>query len=213
MSSQDTTLMSLEDLIDFKYIETYHGFNLASEMDPCFRQADPRQLTSNPYYGMLSPASPSASTAPMHNPLIPSVQPSYYEQEPIQYSFALMGNTPSQVYPYLVNFPKEYAKPEPYQVPVKEEQAPSSRRMPSLKPKTIPCPYPGCTRVFSRQYNMRAHLEIHAPVRTKDHACPDCGRPFSRRHDMYRHQRNIHHTSKQKPSSPQPGLYHTYLQP
>lgn len=200
MSSYDKP-MSIEDMIRFECMDAYTGFNLPSEMETnCFGNVQD-MLGTYADYATLSPASPSSGIPSLHNPLTHSLQP-YFDQESLHYSFALMGNPPPQAQSYLASF-GEISKP-------KEEPAPPSRRMPSLKPKTIPCPFPGCSRVFSRQYNMRAHLEIHAPVRTKDHACPDCGRPFSRRHDMYRHQRNIHHTNKQKLPSLQPGLYHTH---
>ncbi|KAI9293537.1 hypothetical protein K502DRAFT_325272 [Neoconidiobolus thromboides FSU 785] len=63
------------------------------------------------------------------------------------------------------------------------------------RPKSIPCTYPGCKKLFSRPYNMRAHLEIHSPIRIKPHTCTVCNRAFSRKHDLTRHVKTIHQRS------------------
>ncbi|KAJ3112340.1 hypothetical protein HDU96_004684 [Phlyctochytrium bullatum] len=50
-----------------------------------------------------------------------------------------------------------------------------------------PCPHPGCTKSFTRPYNLKSHLVAHSAERR--FACPACPRTFLRKHDMLRHAR------------------------
>lgn len=52
------------------------------------------------------------------------------------------------------------------------------------------CPYEGCTKTFTRKFNLKSHLYNHKGI--KPFECPDCSRSFTRRHDMKRHVRMIH---------------------
>lgn len=49
------------------------------------------------------------------------------------------------------------------------------------------CPWPGCSRFFSRAYNLRSHYLIHSG--SKPYICEYCGLSFARNHDMRRHLR------------------------
>ena len=49
------------------------------------------------------------------------------------------------------------------------------------------CPWPGCSRYFSRAYNLRSHYLIHSG--SKPFICEFCGLSFARNHDMRRHIR------------------------
>ena len=49
------------------------------------------------------------------------------------------------------------------------------------------CPWPGCSRYFSRAYNLRSHYLIHSG--SKPFICELCGISFARNHDMRRHIR------------------------
>lgn len=107
--------------------------------------------------------------------------------------------SPHPITPQPTTFPPEPSRPK---VRTRAKKSRSDSSPVRTRPKNIVCPHPGCDKTFSRLYNMRTHLEIHAPIRTKDHPCPECGLPFSRRHDMYRHQRNIHH-AKTRSAAPE----------
>ncbi|KAJ1565780.1 hypothetical protein HK405_011613 [Cladochytrium tenue] len=50
------------------------------------------------------------------------------------------------------------------------------------------CTFPGCTRAFSRHYNLKTHEAIHDPARERPHACGACPRAFVRLHDLERHR-------------------------
>nr|KAJ3405937.1 hypothetical protein HK105_003632 [Polyrhizophydium stewartii] len=56
-----------------------------------------------------------------------------------------------------------------------------------LKRKIYHCPDPNCDRVFSRPFNLKAHVIIHNPVRDRVHKCPSCPSSFCRSQDLLRH--------------------------
>lgn len=60
--------------------------------------------------------------------------------------------------------------------------------------KLHPCPHPGCTRMFTRLYNVRSHLICHSGDRP--HPCVDCPASFRRKHDLQRHVRTSHSKSR-----------------
>ncbi|KAJ3278088.1 hypothetical protein HK104_002666 [Borealophlyctis nickersoniae] len=49
------------------------------------------------------------------------------------------------------------------------------------------CEVEGCGRTFSRQYNLKVHMETHDPNRTKEFQCQICPKSFTRAHDLKRH--------------------------
>ncbi|KAJ3289500.1 hypothetical protein HK104_007415 [Borealophlyctis nickersoniae] len=53
--------------------------------------------------------------------------------------------------------------------------------------KVYCCDHPGCTKTFTRRYNLKSHMETHNPNRIKHHSCAHCPKRFSRAHDLTRH--------------------------
>ncbi len=51
------------------------------------------------------------------------------------------------------------------------------------------CPFPGCSKLFERSYNLNSHLKIH--VMEKPYQCKECESSFTRGHDLKRHM-NTH---------------------
>lgn len=67
-------------------------------------------------------------------------------------------------------------------------QAQGSRRHSIASSQNVfACPWPGCSRFFSRAYNLRSHYLIHSG--SKPYICEYCGLSFARNHDMRRHLR------------------------
>ncbi|KAF9432327.1 hypothetical protein BGZ76_010957 [Entomortierella beljakovae] len=64
---------------------------------------------------------------------------------------------------------------------------------PSSSGKPVPCPYPSCTKTFTRPFNLTAHVKSHDTA--KPYGCHLCSRVFSRKHDLQRHIR-VHTGSK-----------------
>ncbi|KAI9202902.1 uncharacterized protein BJ171DRAFT_163458 [Polychytrium aggregatum] len=58
----------------------------------------------------------------------------------------------------------------------------------------ISCPHDDCTRTFSKQTHLRAHLKSHQNER--NHQCNTCGSTFRRSHDLRRHERSLHSTDR-----------------
>jgi uncharacterized Zn-finger protein len=56
--------------------------------------------------------------------------------------------------------------------------------------KKFPCTEPGCTKSFTRRYNLSAHLRCHRSE--KPFACTECPLKFARKHDLTRHIRSLH---------------------
>ncbi|KAI9333843.1 hypothetical protein BDR26DRAFT_823297 [Obelidium mucronatum] len=60
--------------------------------------------------------------------------------------------------------------------------------------KSFPCLYPGCNKVFPRQYNLKSHQFCHSGLRP--HTCELCEASFARKHDLQRHTRTLHATNR-----------------
>ncbi|KAI8893997.1 hypothetical protein BC833DRAFT_606523 [Globomyces pollinis-pini] len=52
------------------------------------------------------------------------------------------------------------------------------------------CTFPGCTKTFTKQTNLKSHSRIHHTER--NYNCQECGTSFRRSHDLKRHQRSLH---------------------
>ena len=55
------------------------------------------------------------------------------------------------------------------------------------------CPFPGCSKIFERTYNLQSHMKVHASI--KPHKCSECEASFTRGHDLRRHM-NTHKRSQ-----------------
>jgi len=67
------------------------------------------------------------------------------------------------------------------------------------KEKKFICSYPGCSRAFSRNFNLSTHYNTHLGV--KPFACSHCPKSFSRRHDCARHVAAVHAAELKKACS------------
>ncbi|CAD6580634.1 MAG: hypothetical protein CYPHOPRED_001316 [Cyphobasidiales sp. Tagirdzhanova-0007] len=56
--------------------------------------------------------------------------------------------------------------------------------------KRFLCSYPGCSRTFSRNFNLSTHYNTHLGI--KPFGCSYCPKSFSRRHDCARHIAAVH---------------------
>ncbi|KAI9105314.1 hypothetical protein DFS34DRAFT_574096 [Phlyctochytrium arcticum] len=54
----------------------------------------------------------------------------------------------------------------------------------------LTCPHPGCGKVFTKPFAIRAHVKSHGAERT--YRCELCESSFRRSHDLKRHFRSIH---------------------
>ncbi|KAJ3292154.1 hypothetical protein HDU76_007192 [Blyttiomyces sp. JEL0837] len=75
----------------------------------------------------------------------------------------------------------------------REATATKARRRPS---KLYHCPHPGCTRAFTRAFNLKTHESIHDPSRDRPFNCESCDKTFVRVHDLIRH-RAVHSAVKE----------------
>lgn len=73
--------------------------------------------------------------------------------------------------------------------PFTDISAPPSRNNAST-PGHIVCPYPGCTKTFTKPFTLRAHIKCHTADRV--YKCESCDATFRRSHDVKRHFRSIH---------------------
>ncbi|KAI9332886.1 hypothetical protein DFJ73DRAFT_630162 [Zopfochytrium polystomum] len=56
--------------------------------------------------------------------------------------------------------------------------------------KAYICPNSGCSKSFTRRYNLQSHLRCHSGERP--YCCDLCSLTFSRKHDLRRHTRSLH---------------------
>ena len=61
--------------------------------------------------------------------------------------------------------------------------------------KKFPCTEEGCTKSFTRRYNLSAHLRCHRQEKPFD--CTNCEMKFARKHDLTRHIRSLHEMKRQ----------------
>ncbi|KAG0035901.1 hypothetical protein BGZ82_004956 [Podila clonocystis] len=62
-----------------------------------------------------------------------------------------------------------------------------SESSPAPTPGIYKCEYEGCTKIFSRPYNLTSHTRTHTNQRPFQ--CDSCDRQFARLHDKNRHER------------------------
>ncbi|ORY41387.1 hypothetical protein BCR33DRAFT_718992 [Rhizoclosmatium globosum] len=62
-------------------------------------------------------------------------------------------------------------------------------QLPQKERKMHTCPVDGCGKQFSRAFNMKTHMQIHAETRDRPFVCPrkGCQKSFIRVHDLNRH--------------------------
>ncbi|KAF2148941.1 hypothetical protein K461DRAFT_55336 [Myriangium duriaei CBS 260.36] len=58
-----------------------------------------------------------------------------------------------------------------------------------------------CSKLFQRNYNLRAHMQVHNPLREYPHECThaNCHRRFVRHADLHRHIESVHVRYKKYP--------------
>ncbi|KAG0329323.1 hypothetical protein BGZ99_002604, partial [Dissophora globulifera] len=68
--------------------------------------------------------------------------------------------------------------------------------METIEKRMHPCTFEGCTKSFTRAFNLRSHLNTHNGERP--HRCPEpgCEWDFVRRHDLDRHVKSKHMANK-----------------
>ncbi|TPX70440.1 hypothetical protein SpCBS45565_g01816 [Spizellomyces sp. 'palustris'] len=65
----------------------------------------------------------------------------------------------------------------------------------TMTPKRFTCPMPGCTKSFTRKYNMNSHIRCHSGE--KPFVCPHCPDvSFARKHDLRRHVICLHNVER-----------------
>ncbi|KAI8597417.1 hypothetical protein EDD21DRAFT_385495 [Dissophora ornata] len=66
----------------------------------------------------------------------------------------------------------------------------------TIEKRMHPCTVDGCTKSFTRAFNLRSHLNTHNGERP--HKCPEpgCDWDFVRRHDLDRHVKSKHMANK-----------------
>ncbi|KAI9298980.1 hypothetical protein K502DRAFT_322582 [Neoconidiobolus thromboides FSU 785] len=143
-------------------INSYNGMSQSSQF---YSQS----IFMNPYQVMQPASYPGlTNTIPMiKEPILPIPQKLHNEQ------------------PHSSDYNKKFNQ-------IASSPTSTTRKRSGPLPKIIPCSHPGCEKKFSRLYNMKAHLEIHNPVRIKQFQCHICSRRFSRKHDLTRHIKVIH---------------------
>ncbi|KAJ3265318.1 hypothetical protein HK104_006313 [Borealophlyctis nickersoniae] len=55
-----------------------------------------------------------------------------------------------------------------------------------------------CGHRFTRRFNLKEHMQIHAPHRQRDYKCTDCGRAYFRSSDLDRHRKAHLATSRSR---------------
>jgi len=64
-----------------------------------------------------------------------------------------------------------------------------------------------CHKVFTRRYNLVAHVRCHKDERPFQ--CTECPSSFSRKHDLRRHFRSLHEKERRHGPCPHCALYFT----
>ncbi|KAJ3280952.1 hypothetical protein HK104_000302 [Borealophlyctis nickersoniae] len=70
--------------------------------------------------------------------------------------------------------------------PEDDSQSAASRR--KRRPsKLYTCPFEGCGKQFTRNFNLQSHTKTHDPDRERPYVCDRCGKAFWRKVDLDRH--------------------------
>lgn len=72
------------------------------------------------------------------------------------------------------------------------------RRLTTKEEANYQCDIKGCSKLFSRSYNYKTHLETYNENRKYPFPCPvnDCNKKFVRRIDLQRHHKSVHMKEK-----------------
>lgn len=82
------------------------------------------------------------------------------------------------------------AQPAPIQpgpAPDQETGGSGSVKRKRRPTKVYACTFPGCSRVFTRHFNLQTHMKTHDPNREKPFTCDICDKAFGRKVDRDRH--------------------------
>eukprot|EP00842_Homolaphlyctis_polyrhiza_P001182 jgi/Hompol1/2064/HPOL_005841-RA len=79
-------------------------------------------------------------------------------------------------------------------VSVTKSKRRGTKRMSIPAPKTIPCTFEGCDKMFNRHEHLVRHMRMHTGERPFSCSFPNCGRSFSRSDNLSAHYKS--HTPK-----------------
>ncbi|KAJ3039759.1 hypothetical protein HDV00_011886 [Rhizophlyctis rosea] len=168
--SPTSTDLTLEELFDQQDVEDPNTFLTTNSF-----------VVSTPY-DFPQPQLPTISidTAPM------MVESSPYPMPP---SPAFTDSTSASSSPLMSPLPSSH-------IPTTQNgllDVPQPTSKPRSAKKTFKCTLPGCTKEFTRKYNLASHIRCHSGERP--FVCPHCTQTevsFARKHDLRRHIKSLH---------------------